>query len=158
MVAGLLSGCAGSRPGLPLTRWLSYSTGSKAVSVTLIAGYNDAYNGFNFNGYAKGEVLVVVPRGWKVTVRCENEGAGRHSCAVVRGAGSASPAFPGAASPRPSAGFAAGKSTTFSFTADELGTYRLACLVDQHEQAGEWDVLEVTVARRPSVRLLRAAR
>jgi Sulfocyanin (SoxE) domain len=125
--------------------------------VTLVPGYDDAYNGFNFNGYGKGQVLVTVPRDWTVTVRCENTRSGqRHSCAVVRGAGSGSgsgsPAFPGAATQS----LAAGRSASFTFRADALGIYRLACLVAHHEQAGEWDVLEVATAPRPAVRLLRA--
>jgi hypothetical protein len=118
-----------------------------------VPGYNDAYNGFNFNGYGKGQVLVTVPRGWMVTVRCQNSRSDlRHSCAVVRGAGTSSPAFPGAAT----TSLAARASSSFTFTADALGTYRLACLVPHHEQAGEWDVLEVAAARRPSVGLLRS--
>ncbi|MGB2874744.1 MAG: sulfocyanin-like copper-binding protein [Gaiellaceae bacterium] len=158
VLVGILTGCGSSSPsGLPLNGWLSHKAGQRAVTVTLVPGYNDVYNGFNFNGYGKGEVLVSVPRGWRVTVRCENtRSKERHSCAVVRGAGSARPAFPGAASPNPRAGLAAGQSASFSFTADALGTYRLACLVAEHERAGEWDVLEVTRTRLPAVRLLRA--
>ncbi len=158
MSAGFLAGCgAASRPGLPLRAWLSYHAARKTVTVTLVPGYNDAYNGFNFNGYGKGEVLVSVPVGWKVNVRCENTHPNaHHSCAVVRGPGDRQPAFPGAASPSPHIGLAGGKSASFSFTPRALGSYRLACLVAQHEQAGEWDVLEVTAARLPAVRLLRA--
>ena len=125
--------------------------------VTLVPGYNDAHRGFNFNGYGKGEVLVTVPRGWSITVRCENTRSNqRHSCAVVRGAGATAPAFLGAATPTPGTGLAGRTSASFTFTAAVLGTYRFACLVPHHEQAGEWDVLEVAAAGRPAVLLLRA--
>jgi hypothetical protein len=137
---------------MSLDRWVT-TMGRKHAVITLVPGYNDAYNGFNFNGYGKGQVLVTVPRGWTITVRCENSRSSRlHSCAVVRGAGESTPAFPGATT----TSLARRRSASFTFAAEALGTYRLVCLVAHHEQAGEWDVLEVAAAGRPAVLLLRA--
>jgi hypothetical protein len=121
----------------------------------LLAGYNSVYNGLNFNGYAKGEVLVVVPRGWLVEVRCVNHSSTmRHSCAIVRGV-SGNPAFAGSVPAGARDGLAPGGSATFSFVAAKTGTYRIACLVPGHEQGGMWDVLDVTHGRRPHVVSLR---
>jgi Sulfocyanin (SoxE) domain len=158
LTMGVLGGCGGaSRPSEPLRRWLEYDVSQRAVTVTLIPDYNGVYSGFNFNGYGKGQVLVDVPRGWRVTVHCANtRSAGRHSCAVVKGPGNRRPAFRGAASSDPFVGLHPGESDTFSFTADSLGVFRLACLVPQHERAGQWNVLAVTRDRLPSVRLLRS--
>jgi hypothetical protein len=51
----------------------------------LIPDYNGVYGGYNFNGYGKGQVLVSVPKDWRITVRCVNtRSEGRHSCAVVK--------------------------------------------------------------------------
>src|SRR5439155_10450583 len=123
---------------------------------TVRPGYDNVYGGFNFNGYAKGQVDVVVPVGWRVTVHCVNTGlGGRHSCAIVVGAGATRPAFPGASSPDPSGGLAHGRSASFSFTAAGPGVYRIASLVPEQERAGMWDVLEIKRARLPTVVLLR---
>jgi hypothetical protein len=158
LAAGLLGRCSGaSRPGEPLRRWVSYDAGRRAVSIMLIPDYNGVYGGYNFNGYSKGQVLVSVPMNWRITVHCVNtHSEGRHSCAVVKGPGDERPAFPGAASSNPLVGLRPGEFDTFSFTAHSLGVYRLACLLAQHERAGEWDVLAVTRDRLPSVRLLRS--
>jgi FtsP/CotA-like multicopper oxidase with cupredoxin domain len=121
-----------------------------------VAGYDDAYAGLNFNGYGKGQVLVQVPLGWRVRVRCVNNSSSMsHSCAIVRGVGGRAPVFPGASSPGPQAGVPPGHTATFSFSAAKEGSYRIACLVSSHEQAGMWDAFDVTHGRLPAVVLLR---
>ncbi len=76
-------------------------------------------------------------------VTCENRGSLNHSCAIVRGPEDSQPAMPGAASPNPVSGQGPGVSTIFAFTAQGQGTYRIACLVPDHEQAGMWDSFTV---------------
>lgn len=135
---------------------MSFHASAKTVSLRLIAAFNDLYGGFNFNGYGKGQVLVEVPRGWRVNVRCVNNSSNmRHSCAIVRGVGGRTPAFPGAASPDSQYGLPPHTASAFSFLATRAGTYRIVCLVPAHEQAGMWDVLDVTRGRLPAVVLLR---
>jgi hypothetical protein len=144
-------GCGTSRKSVPLSSWLSFRAGDKTAKLRLVAAYNDAYNGFNFNGYAKGQVLVEIPQGWRVEVRCVNGSQDmRHSCAVVRGL-SGTPAFSGAASQS----LSPGSSAAFSFVATRRGSYRIVCLVPGHEQEGMWNALDVTRARLPAVVLLR---
>jgi FtsP/CotA-like multicopper oxidase with cupredoxin domain len=129
---------------------------ARAANLRLIAAYNNVYGGFNFNGYGKGQVLVAVPRGWRVNVRCMNNSSSmHHSCAIVRGVSGTTPAFPGASSPAAHSGLAPRQTVAFSFLAARLGTYRIACLVLGHEQAGMWDVLDVTRDRIPAVSFLR---
>jgi len=135
---------------------LSFDARTKKVSLRLIAAYNNVYGGFNFNGYGKGQVLVEVPRGWRVNVRCVNNSSTmRHSCAIVRGVSGRTAAFPGAASPGPQYGLAPRHKAAFSFLPTKIGTYRIVCLVPGHEQEGMWDVLDVTHDRTPTVVLLR---
>jgi Sulfocyanin (SoxE) domain len=153
-----LGGCASSaRRSEPLDRWLSYNLHSKSVTLTLVPSANGTLNGFNFNGYGRGEVLVQVPRGWRVTVDCVNDvSSSRHSCAIVRDAGNqTAPVFPGAATPDPQTGLAPGRSARFSFVATRLGAYRIACLVPNHELMGMWDGFEISLTRHPSVTQVR---
>ena len=119
----------------------------KTAHVTLVASLDSSNNGYNFDGYGRGELLVSVPRGWRVRVTCVNHGTIPHSCAVVRGPMTVTPAFRGAATPI----LPRGKTATFSFVASRIGSYRFACLVPGHEEARMWDVLEVTAGSKPSV-------
>jgi sulfocyanin SoxE-like protein len=157
LVTILLAACGGRTSAAePLGHWLSFDAGRRTVRLLLVPGYNDAYGGFNFNGYGKGRVLVSVPLGWRVTVRCANVRSGlRNSCVVVRGPSDLRPAFTGAGSRRALVGLRPGAFDSFSFTAAAIGSYRLACLVAGHERGGEWDVLDVVRTARPSVVLLR---
>ena len=128
-------------------QFLHVDAKARTAIVTLVAGYNGENNGFNFDGYGRGELLVSVPKGWRVRVTCTNHGAINHSCAVVKGPGTATPSFRGAATPI----LPRGKTATFSFVASRIGSYRFACLVPGHEEARMWDVLEVTAGGKPSV-------
>jgi len=132
-------------------RWLSWDASARRVSLTLVAGYDGSNNGFNFDGYGRGRMLMRVPLGWRVTVTCRNAGSARHSCAIVRGSQTAVPAFPGAATADPIHGLRAGQTARFAFTASRSGIYRIACLVPGHEEARMWDVLVVGGVTRPSL-------
>ena len=121
-------------------RFLRVDAKRRTAIVTLIAGYDGENNGFNFDGYGRGELMVSVPRGWRVRLTCANRGGMSHSCAVVRGPMTITPAFRGAATPI----LPPGSSTKLSFVASRVGTYRLACLVPGHEEARMYDVLDVT--------------
>jgi len=139
-------------------RWLSYDARTETVTLTLVPGADNAFNGFNFNGSGRGAVLVDVPRGWRVTVRCLNTSSSLpHSCAIVRDGGDATaPVFRGAATPNPQAGLQPGHSAQFSFVATRLGAYRTSCLVPEHETMGMWDGFEISSSRLPSVRQVRS--
>jgi hypothetical protein len=132
-------------------RWLSWNASARTASLTLVAGYNGANNGFNFDGYGRGRLLVQVPLGWRVTATCTNAGSMRHSCAIVPGPMTAVPAFAGATTPDPVLGLEKGKTARFTFTASRSGTYRIACLVPGHEEARMWDVLVVGGVKRPTI-------
>jgi sulfocyanin SoxE-like protein len=143
MLVGLVAAAAGPSP----RQFLAVDRPHRAVTLTLVASYNGENNGFNFDGYGRGELLLSVPLGWRVRIRCENRGPLRHSCAVVNGPMTIRPAFRGAATNE----LPAGKQATFSFVASRRGTYRLACLVPGHEEARMWDVLDVGKTRRVEI-------
>lgn len=139
----------------PPRKFLAVDAQRHRATITLIASYDDANGGFNFDGYSR-YLMWTVPRGWTVRVVCKNRGPLRHSCAVVNGAGSTEPAFRGAATPRPQVGLEAGHTARFTFRASKKGVYRFACLVPGHELARMWDVLKITRGGKPSVVDLRA--
>jgi hypothetical protein len=128
-------------------KFLHVDGSRRRVTLALVASYDGTNNGFNFDGYARGQMLVSVPLGWRVRIDCENRGPLRHSCAVVHGAMNAKPAFPGASTSE----LRAGARASFSFIASRRGTYRLACLVSGHEEARMWDVLDVGKSRRVEI-------
>lgn len=140
-------------PPPPPAHFLRVDARTHTATITLVASYDGENNGFNFDGYSR-ELMWSVPRGWKIRVVCKNRGPLRHSCAVVANALATKPAFPGAATARPTVGLAPGKSATFSFRATKAGVYRFACLVAGHEDARMWDVLKITRRGKPSVRTL----
>lgn len=155
IAAGLtLTSCGSSGPArLPLSRWLRWNSAGRMATLILIPGYGNAYNGFNFNGYGKGQVLVTIPRGWMLVVRCQNSAStNAHSCAIVRGPGAQRPVTKSATTP----GVPPGKSATFTFHATTPATYRIVSLVPNEELAGMWDVLTVAKSGSPSVTFLRS--
>lgn len=132
-------------------KWLTWNVGAKTASLLLIAGYDRANNGFNFDGSGRGKLLVRIPLGWSLRVTCRNASSTRHSCAIVHGPQTVTPAFRGAASPAPRIGLRKGETARFVFRASRAGTYRIACLVPGHEEARMWDVLDIGGARLPSL-------
>jgi uncharacterized cupredoxin-like copper-binding protein len=139
----------------PPRKFLAVDAHRHRVTITLTASYDGENGGFNFDGYSR-FLMWTVPRGWTVHVVCKNRGPLRHSCAVVNGADSVKPAFPGAAIPHPQIGLQAGHSAGFTFRASRDGVFRFACLVPGHETARMWDVLKIVRHGRPSVVDLRA--
>ncbi len=150
VVVALPLALAASKP--PPGQFLHVNRATRTAAITLIAGYDAENSGFNFDGYARGELWVTVPRGWRVVVRCSNRSPVRHSCAVVRGPMNARPAFPGAETPHARVGLDQGQSARFSFRATRVGAYRLACLVPGHEEARMWDLLKLVRSGRPAIR------
>ncbi len=153
-VAAVALALAAKSPAPP-HRFLSVDAHRHRVTITLIASYDGENNGFNFDGYSQ-YLMWTVPQGWTVRVVCTNRGPLRHSCAVVRGANSATPAFRGAEIAQPRLGLEAGHTARFTFRASRRGVYRFACLVPGHETARMWDVLKIVRRGRPSVVDLRS--
>jgi hypothetical protein len=154
LAVALASLALGATPPNP-HRFLHVDARHKTVSVTLIASYDRSNNGFNFDGYSR-VLMVTVPKGWRVKVTCTNRGPLRHSCAVVHGPASTTPAFRGAETKRPFFGLGVGKTARFSFRATRTGVFRFACLVPGHEAARMYDVLKVVAKGKPKIEDLRS--
>jgi hypothetical protein len=132
-------------------RFLQVDARARVARVTLLAGYDSTNGGFNFDGYARGELMWTVPRGWTVHVACTNRSGVRHSCAVVKGPLASAPAFPGAATPSPVVGLLQGRTASFSFRATRVGVFRFTSLVPGQESARMYDVLRIARGGKPSV-------
>jgi len=140
------------------SHWLVWNAKSQTATLTLVAGYNSALSGFNFDGYGKGAMVISVPAGAHVTVVFTNKASLPHSAVftaysnVQAASGGFAPAFQGASSPNPVSGTTPGQKQQFTFMATKVGKYALVCAVPGHVQAGMWDVLMVTKGGKPSVK------
>ena len=93
-----------------------------------------ANGGFNFNGYANGQMVVTIPTGWKVTVTARTRRPPEPLVHVVKNEGNDT-GVPGPSTPNRH-GSCPGASATFDFTPTTAGDYRIECLVPGHDPAG----------------------
>jgi hypothetical protein len=131
-----------------LPDWMTAKPASKLLILGLDAGVGDDNGGLNFNGHSEGSHRIVVPQGWTVVVRMKNhDGRLPHSALITRvyqqeempdRLGPPDSVFPGAATPVPYTGTAAGGYAEFTFAANKAGHYYVACGVHTHLQAGMW--------------------
>jgi sulfocyanin SoxE-like protein len=131
-------------------RFLHWSRSARSVRLTLAAGLGSSNDGFNFDGYGRGELLVTVPLGWRVTIECVNRSPRRASCAVVPSTQQGGPAIPGAAISHAVTGLGPGGRASFAFTTRGTGSYRLVSLVPGQAGARMFDILEVVRGGVPS--------
>lgn len=135
------------------------------VTFDVIAAWNAQNSGWNYNGYASGEITVVVPKGSRVEIDFVSQDASYpHSLVVIddpRPEGSLPPqagrdlaAFPRAYTINPTQGMGAGREGGMTFTADKAGDYLWFCGVPGHGTAGMWVAFDVRKgADEPFVRM-----
>jgi sulfocyanin len=154
-----------SLPGLPAAaahrsagtpQWLVVK--GHTVTLTLTAAYSNATGGFNFNGDAKGKMVVSVPVGYRVNVTFTNKSTIPHSAVITAyskrmAASGFTPAFSGAETQNPTSGITKGTTQRFTFTANKVGTYALVCAVPGHAVGGMWDVFKVTSGGKPTIKV-----
>ena len=136
-----------------LPDWVTSKPQHRLVMLALDAGVGDANGGLNFNGHHEGDHRIVIPQGWTVVVRMRNSDARvPHSALITRvyrqeempeRLGAPDAVFPGAATPVPFTGIAAGGYAEFTFQANRAGRYFVACGVHTHLQAGMWLRLDI---------------
>jgi hypothetical protein len=154
------------------SQWVS--TSGKVVHLTLIAGYNNANAGFNFDGGAHGQMVVTVPLGAKVVATYKNNATTPHDVLIIAyqkplpthsvptafaGASYGLPSFgsggrggPGPSGTPPTGGqpgaggppSSSSKPQTFTFVANKAGTYMIICGYPGHAIAGMWDTFVVS--------------
>jgi sulfocyanin len=137
---------------------LQWDAAAKAMTLPMVSGLNKNAGGWNFDGYARGGMTIVVPVGTKVTFPYYNEDIVPHSLGVVAGSPTnvpsfpSQPAFPQAATRNFQQGIATNQGDTVTFTADKAGSFLIVCGVPGHASSGMWVVFRVsTSAKQPQI-------
>ena len=127
---------------------------AQKVVFKVTAAGTTANNGFNFNGYAKGQANFIVPAGWHVDFIFNNNQALPHSLAVINTLQYGPDVRPLAATPDPTRGLVGTQPQYAGFTATAAAKFYLVCLVPGHIQAGMWDTFTVSAtAKAPSIQV-----
>ncbi len=144
--------------GITEADFLKLSDKPKTVKVTLVATFNAANYGMNFNGYSHGKAVFTIPKDWTVEVTFINPSPIPHSAIVVekdmtKKLQMGAPYFDGAGVPKPEVGISLNKAE-FNFVANEEGEYAFACGFPAHAINGHWLALNVSAdAKAPTLQL-----
>jgi len=125
---------------------------AKRVVFLVTAATSTANNGFNFNGYAKGQATWTVPVGWHADFIFANTQALPHSLAVINTLTYGPHVTPLVETPNPTTGLSGTGKQYAGFTAMAAGKFYLVCLVPGHLAAGMWDNFVISAtATTPSI-------
>jgi sulfocyanin len=67
-----------------VNQFMSYDPATKTTDLQVIAAYNHAQGGFNFNGGSNGSHVITVPQGWTVRMDVKNIDAIPHSALIIK--------------------------------------------------------------------------
>lgn len=147
---------------LSMPDWYSVDNAAQTVSITLTAGATPDNNYWNFNGYTGGEVALVVPEGYTVSITLVNDDPNMaHSVGVSSELSNFTmppapqPVFAGAITENPQSMVDAtmpGETETITFTADAAGNYSLVCYIAGHSAVGMWLFFDVSADGEVGVR------
>ena len=137
-------------PDGPLTTppWFSVDPDARTVALTVTAGATPKSNYWNFDGAVNGDVAIIVPEGYEVSLTfVNNDPAMAHSVGVSAETRNFAlppapdPVFPGAITQNPTSMLDStmpGEQETISFVASQPGVYSLVCYVPGHSAVGMW--------------------
>ena len=139
--------------------WMKVDATAKSVSFEIKMAENGSNGTFNFNGYSRGALSVIVPLGWRVRMHVINvgEGAIPHSLEIAgvtttMPAQGVDPAFAQAYTVQLVPGMGVGQTDDVDFTADKAGKYWMLCGVPGHAAGGMWDWFIVSeTAKVPTI-------
>lgn len=144
--------------GITADDLLKLSDKPNTVKVVLVATYNAANYGMNFNGWSHGKAVLTVPKDWTIIGTFINPSPIPHSAIVIEKSETkklqvAEPYFAGGAIKDHLKGLSMGKAD-FSFVADEAGEFALACGFPAHSATGHWITLNISAdAKVPTLQL-----
>lgn len=130
--------------------WMTWDPATRTVKMRIVSGDPPSVNGgWNYNGYANGDLTITVPVDANVIIDYRNIDQLQHSLVVIDGHSplppqGGTPAFPRAFTVRLVEGIPPGGGDVVRFTASKAGRYRIFCGVAGHGLAGMWDWLVVS--------------
>lgn len=151
---------------LSMPDWMTVDNDARTVTLDIVSGEDQANNRWNYNGYANGEVTVVVPQGYEVTIDFRNADPNNpHSVGIDSRTGGnwpatfddPTPAFDGAITSGAASMTDATQpnaSETITFTADQAGSYTMVCYVPAHAATGMWIGFEVSADGEAGLRTM----
>jgi hypothetical protein len=149
LASGMGSPCEAGAQDPIVPSWIQANAADQTAVVDVQAAWNASAGGLNFNGYGSGEVRIVVPVGWRITVKFFNSSLDLpHSIVITKPfppgrfpleAGPGEAAIPRAYTKSPVTGVY-NDGDEFGFTASEryVGSYYMFCGVPTHGVAGMW--------------------
>jgi hypothetical protein len=154
MAVGGLSEVITTKGKTKLSNGVFVNDALKKIVFEVTAGTSSNNNGFNFNGYAKGQANFIVPTGWLVNFIVKNNQALPRSLAIVSTLKVGPDLVPLAETPNPTVGLSGTAEQYASFSTATPDKLYLVCLVPGHIAAGMWDNVTVSAtATAPSIQV-----
>ncbi|HBQ94209.1 MAG: hypothetical protein M1294_02880 [Firmicutes bacterium] len=151
-----LAGC-GASP-IDASQFMQVHPASKTIDLKIIGEYSSSQQVNTFNGYTNGKMVVTIPLGYHVNMSFKNQGPIPEAVGIYN---HNHLAFSHAGMPysqvmiSPTAGLLPGQSQTFRFTATQVGTYKLANVLNGNPNgtptSGQWDIVRVVSSGSPNL-------
>ncbi|MGH2388717.1 MAG: PQQ-binding-like beta-propeller repeat protein [Chloroflexota bacterium] len=140
-------------------KWLWANQAKKLAVIKVEAAATGANNGFNFDGYFKGQATFTIPQYWSLAIEFRNDSALPHSAAITDK--NVAPATVETLGALPAETTNATSGTTgktweivgsgLGLVTSQAGHFYLSCLVPGHLASGMWDNFIVSsTAKLPS--------
>lgn len=157
-----VAGPAAPTGELTIPDWYAVDHDARTVDLEITAGTTPDNNYWNFNGYIKGEISIVVPEGYTVSISLTNQDPNMaHSLGISSELSNFAvppapdPVFPGAITENPQSMMEAtmpGETDTITFVADAAGNYSMVCYIPGHSAIGMWLFFDVSADGEAGVR------
>ncbi len=151
-----LAGC-GTTP-IDASQFMQVHSSSKTVDLKVIGEYSSSQQVNTFNGFTNGKMVVTIPVGYHVNMNFQNKGPIPEAVGIYR---HNHLAFAHAGMSyrnvmiSPNAGLLPGQSQSFRFTANQVGTYKLANVLNGNPNgtptSGQWDIVRVVPSGKPGL-------
>jgi len=142
--------------------WYTVDHEARTVDLSIVAGTSPANNFWNFNGFMRGQIAIVVPEGYTVNVEFTNRDPNMaHSVGISSERSNfmtppaPTPVFAGAITENPQSMLEAtmpGESESIHFVADTAGGYSMVCYIAGHAAVGMWVFFDVSADGEAGVR------